>query len=43
MWYIYTVEYYSVGKNNDDIVKFVGRWMELEKNNSERGKPDTEK
>ena len=30
MWYIYTVEYYSVGKKND-ILKFAGKWMELEK------------
>jgi hypothetical protein len=29
MWYIYTVEYYSAIKNKD-IVKFAGKWMELE-------------
>jgi hypothetical protein len=29
MWYIYTMEYYSVIKNNE-IMKFVGKWMELE-------------
>jgi hypothetical protein len=29
MWYIYTVEYYSAIKNND-FMKFVGKWMELE-------------
>jgi hypothetical protein len=29
MWYIYTVEYYSVTKNND-FMKFAGKWMELE-------------
>jgi hypothetical protein len=29
MWYIYTVEYYSVLKNND-FMKFTGKWMELE-------------
>jgi hypothetical protein len=28
MWY--TVEYYSASKNND-IMKFEGKWMELEK------------
>jgi hypothetical protein len=29
MWFIYTVEYNSAIKNND-IMKFVGKWMELE-------------
>lgn len=29
MWYIYTVKYYSAIKNKD-IVKFAGKWMELE-------------
>ena len=29
MWYIYTMEYYSVEKNND-ILNFAGKWMELE-------------
>jgi hypothetical protein len=29
MWYIYTVEYYSVIKNND-FMKFAGKWIELE-------------
>ena len=29
MWYIYTMEYYSVEKNNG-IFKFAGKWMELE-------------
>jgi len=29
MWYIYTMEYYSTIKN-DDLMKFIGRWMELE-------------
>jgi hypothetical protein len=28
MWYIYTMEYYSVIKNND-FMKFLGKWMEL--------------
>ena len=32
MWYIYTMKYYWVVKNND-IMKFVGEWMELEKKN----------
>jgi len=30
MWYIYTTEYYSAIKNND-FMKFIGKWMELEK------------
>ena len=30
-WYIYTTEYYSTVKNND-IMKFEGKWIELEKN-----------
>ena len=29
MWYIYTIEYYSAIKNND-FMKFLGKWMELE-------------
>ncbi len=29
MWYIYTTEYYSGTKNND-FMKFIGKWMELE-------------
>ena len=29
VWYIYTMEYYSAVKNND-IMKFAGKWMELE-------------
>ena len=29
MWYIYTMEYYRVEKNND-ILKFAGKWMGLE-------------
>jgi hypothetical protein len=29
MWYIYTMEYYSALKNND-FMKFIGKWMELE-------------
>ena len=28
VWYIYTMEYYSVIKNND-IMKFTGIWIEL--------------
>jgi hypothetical protein len=30
MWYIYTMEYYSDIKNEEDIMRFVGKWMELE-------------
>ena len=29
MWYIYTMEYYSAIKNND-FMKFLGKWMDLE-------------
>ena len=29
MWDIYTMEYYSAIKNND-FMKFLGKWMELE-------------
>jgi hypothetical protein len=29
MWYIYTMVYYSAIKNND-FLKFLGKWMELE-------------
>ncbi|KAL6085579.1 hypothetical protein STEG23_036081, partial [Scotinomys teguina] len=29
MWFKYTVEYYAAEKNND-IMKFTGKWMELE-------------
>jgi hypothetical protein len=29
MWLIYTMEYYSAIKNND-FMKFLGKWMELE-------------
>ena len=29
MWYIYIVEYYLAIKNND-FMKFVGKWIELE-------------
>jgi len=29
MWYIYTMEYYSAIKNND-YMKFIGKWNELE-------------
>ena len=42
MWYVYTMVYYSVLKNNN-IVKFAGKWMELEKNNPEWGNRDPER
>ena len=29
IWYIYTMEYYTAEKNND-ILKFVGKWIDLE-------------
>jgi hypothetical protein len=29
MWYIYTMEYYSVIRNNE-FMKFLGKWMDLE-------------
>ena len=29
MWYIYTMEYYSAIRNNE-FMKFVDKWMELE-------------
>jgi hypothetical protein len=29
MWYIYTMEYYSATKN-DEFMKFLGKWIELE-------------
>ena len=29
MWYIYTLEYYAAIKNNE-IMKFVRKWMDLE-------------
>ena len=29
VWYIYRMEYYSAFKNND-FIKFIGKWMELE-------------
>ena len=28
MWYVCTMEYYTVEKN--DILKFVGKWMDVE-------------
>jgi hypothetical protein len=30
MWYIYTMEYYDIAIKNNDIMKFSGKWMELE-------------
>jgi hypothetical protein len=29
LWYIYTMEYYSAIENND-FMKFLGKWMDLE-------------
>ena len=36
MWYIYTMEYYSVVKIND-VLKFAGKWIELEKTTLNEG------
>ena len=30
MWYIYTMEYFSTIIKNDDFMKFLVKWMELE-------------
>ena len=27
MWHFYTIEYYTVVKKNNDILKFGGKWM----------------
>ena len=35
MWNIYTMEYYSEVKKKSDILKFLGKWMELETISSE--------
>ena len=42
MGYICTMEYSSAVKNKD-IQKFADKWMELEKNHSEGGNPDSER
>jgi hypothetical protein len=34
VWYIYTMEYYSAIKNNE-FMKFLGKWIELENNHPE--------
>jgi hypothetical protein len=31
MWYLYTVEFYSLIKKNE-ILSFAGKWIELENN-----------
>ena len=33
MWYIFTMEYYTAVKYND-LIKFSGKWKELEKKTS---------
>ena len=30
LWFIYTMEYYYSAIRNDDFMKFLGKWMELE-------------
>jgi len=40
MWHIYTMEYYSAIKNND-FMKFIDKWMELDNNILERCIPIT--
>ena len=34
MWYIYTMEYYYSAVKNNEIKKFEGKWLELEKKSS---------
>jgi hypothetical protein len=36
MWYLYTMEFYSVTKKNE-ILSFAGKWMELENINLSDG------
>ena len=31
MWFIYTMKYHSTSKNEEDIMNFAGKWMELKK------------
>jgi hypothetical protein len=38
MWYTYTMGYYSAIKNNE-FMKFLGKWLELEKYHPEWGNP----
>ena len=42
MWHIHAIEYFSAVKSND-MREFKGKWMELEKNHSERGNPNPER
>jgi hypothetical protein len=30
MWYIYTMENYSAMSGNNEFMKFLGKWMDLE-------------
>jgi hypothetical protein len=30
MWFIYTMEYYLAVKKRESIMKFAGKWIELE-------------
>lgn len=35
MWYIYKMEYNSMGAMGKDIMKFAGKWIQLENIHSE--------
>ena len=43
MWNIYTMEFYSAIKKNNDIMKFAGKRVELEKSYPEWGNLDPER
>jgi hypothetical protein len=30
MWYIYTMEYYAAAIKNNEFMKFLDKWMDLE-------------
>jgi hypothetical protein len=39
IWYIYTMEYYSAIQNNE-LMKFLGKWMDLEDIQSQKNTHD---